>query len=392
VKRTAASAGVYRDDAGGYWVRPWINGRRTWRKLKALKLPAAQREAGRTEWVPKAKTFADLVQLYRSAGHPNRRLEESTTDQIKEESPRIDQLVGYFGKFKAGEIRIAHLHGYKKWRLARVKRSNTGERTVDLDTNTLSRVLTYGVNTGLVEFNFVKSGRPRFRKDADVRHARDVSPTSADAVHQLADLLFAEPRSEVLGWQLLLAAFTGCRTSELLRLRLDAKPGDPGHHDGDHLHLGRRSKGGVNPFAMVGPEFRELLKAHRAWHKLAKRPPFYLPGKIAGQPVDECALGHALKRLTTRLGLSPITPHGLRSFYVTKRRSDGASDVQIAGEIGDQTAGLMQTTYGARPDNWTGGKAISWLPAHGQPAWLRWGGGLKVDSLAKSSKGKNPRK
>ena len=372
MKRTAASAGVYQDDAGGYWVRPWIHGRRTWRKLKALKLAAAQREAGRTDWQPKAKSFADLVTLYRAAGHPNRRMEDSTVDQIADEQPRLDSLLGYFGPMKAAEIRIAHLPAYRKWRVTKLKRKVTGERTVDLDTNTLSRVLQYGVSAGLLEFNFIRSGRPRFRKDADVRRSREVAPPDADAVHQLADALFAQWRSEVLGWQVLLGAFTGCRTSELRRLRLDARPGEPGHLDGDRLHLGRRSKGGVNPFAIVGPEFRAMLEAHSRWHRLKERSPFYLPGRSGDQPVDKNALGHALQRLCARLKLPPITPHGLRSFYVTKRRSDGASDPQIAGEIGDQTAGLMQTTYGARPDNWTGGKALSWLPSHGQPAWERW--------------------
>lgn len=390
MKRTAASAGVYRDEFGGYWVRPWIHGRRTWRKLKALKLPAAQREAGRTEWVPKAKSFAELVTLYRAAGHPDRRLEESSLEQIADEQPRLESLLGYFGRMKAAEIRIAHLPSYRKWRVSKIKRKVSGERTVDLDTNTLSRVLSYGVSAGLLEFNYVRTGRPRFRKDADVRHAREVAPPDADTLHRLADSLFAQPRSEVLGWQVLLGAFTGCRTSELLRLRLDAKAGEPGHVDADRLHLGRRSKGGVNPFAIVGPEFRDMLDAHGRWHRLKDRSPFYLPGKLAGQAVSENALGHALRRLCARLGLPPITPHGLRSFYVTKRRSDGASDVQIAGEIGDQTSTLMQTTYGARPDNWTGGKPLSWLPSHGQPAWARWnakkkpcrkaGSGLSVDS------------
>jgi hypothetical protein len=44
----------------------------------------------------------------------------------------------------------------------------------------------------------------------------------------------------------------------------------------------------------------------------------------------------------------------------------------IAGEIGDKTVSLMQSTYGDRPDNWTGGTALSWLPSVGLPAWQRW--------------------
>jgi hypothetical protein len=55
-------------------------------------------------------------------------------------------------------------------------------------------------------------------------------------------------------------------------------------------------------------------------------------------PGNPSALAHALERICRNYGLPHITPHGLRSFYVTKRRSDGASDIVIAGEIGDRTA------------------------------------------------------
>ena len=102
------------------------------------------------------------------------------------------------------------------------------------------------------------------------------------------------------------------------------------------LFLGRRSKGGTNPWAMVRPEFQDMLRAFRRWHA-QRHPasPWFFPGRNPQQPIYITGLTHGLSRLCGRHSLSHITPHGLRSFYVTKRRSDGISDVQIAGEIGD---------------------------------------------------------
>jgi hypothetical protein len=85
---------------------------------------------------------------------------------------------------------------------------------------------------------------------------------------------------------------------------------------------------------------------------------------------------------------------GFRSFYVTKRHSDGATDTVIAGEIGDKTVALRQTTCGERPKNWIGGEPIRWLPAHGKPSWQSWqnkfcetgyGNQFKKESKRKSS-------
>jgi integrase len=286
----------------------------------------------------------------------------------------VTLLTEFFGKVPADSLRIADIPRYKAWRVRRL-RFGTGDRTVDKDIQTLSNILNYGVAMGIIAFNYLRAGRPRYQRADRIRHAREVAPTDAGVIHRLADEFFTEIRSEVLGWQLLFAMFTGCRTSELLRLRVDAADVTAaGFRAGDRLFLGRRSKGGVNPWAMVGPEFGRMLECFDRWHA-ARHPgcPWYFPTPNGGHaPVNPGALGHALTRIGTQLRIPHITPHGLRSFYVTKRRSDGAADTVIAGEIGDKTVALMQTTYGARPENWTGGAALSWLPSVGLPAWDRW--------------------
>jgi hypothetical protein len=67
-----------------------------------------------------------------------------------------------------------------------------------------------------------------------------------------------------------------------------------------------------------------------------------------------------------------LTSHGMRAFYVLARRSQGATDEQIAWEIGHSSNGAcVKTTYGGVPENWRngGGPNLSWLPAVAKPAW-----------------------
>jgi integrase len=393
--RTSISPGVYVDGLGRFWGRPVIRGRSTWRLLKAVTQRAAVKEYSNTDYAAPAGNFASLAELYVKSGCPDKKLKPRPEPFTTAEKARVTRLASFFGNLPAADLRLDDCLRYHKWRIRSI-RYGTGGRTVDKDLNTLSNVLNYATARRLIPLNYIRAGRPKFQEH--VRHSREVAPVSADVIHRLADEMFGTVRTEVLAWQLLFAMFTGCRTSELLRLRLDARDAhaagfiqwksqtpDPGPQTPDGRLSLQRSKKGVNPFAIIGPEFAQMIDCFRRWHA-ARFPdvPWFFPspvGKLTKEgafatsvlaAVDLGALGHALTRFTAALDLPHITPHGLRSFYVTKRRSDGAPDAVIAGEIGDKTVSLMQSTYGDRPDNWTGGTALSWLPSVGLPAWQRW--------------------
>lgn len=376
MKRTALGHGVYVDEYGEYWARLWVHKRRTWRKLDATKEKQAIIEARGIIPSGEAQTFIDAALAYTEANCPNRRLEEREVSFCETEKTKLLYLKDFFGAFPCNEIRLPLCIAYKKWRIPKIKKG-TGERTIDLELSTLSNVLNYQVALGQLDFNYIRSGRPRFRKDTDVRHCREVAPDSAETIQKIVVRLFEEKRSEVFGWLSLFHQMTGCRTSELLRLRIDARnENEPGFISGNHLFLGRRSKGGVNPWAIIFPEFQKMLTAFLWWHK--ERYPeshWFFPGQKDGQHVEKGGLAHALRRITKELLINHVTPHGFRSFYVTKRRSDGVSDAVIAGEIGDKDVSLISKTYGDRPANWTGGKKLTWLPSGQKPSWS----GLKLD-------------
>ncbi len=259
----------------------------------------------RKQWQPAGDTFATLAQLYLDAGCPNKRFESRSGEFTHAERIRLSSLTTYFGPHPCDEIRLKLLPAYSVWRMRQVKKG-TGARTVDLDLCTLSNVINYGVAIGQLELNWIARNRPRYRKAADVRRSREVMPASADVIHALADVLLADIRSEVTGWLTLFAMFTGCRTSELLRLRLDATAEQAGHLAAGYLHLGRRSKNGTNPYCALGlgPQHEPPRLASLAGSEQKGCEPMNQEFKrcacgnliVLAHGADECAVCH-LKRV-----------------------------------------------------------------------------------------------
>ncbi|HYE30265.1 MAG TPA: hypothetical protein VEH27_02450 [Methylomirabilota bacterium] len=319
-----------------------------------------------------ARTVGALAKEYEAAGYPDRRGERRDGARLKQEKSRVAQLLRWWERIQIGEITHALCREYGTWKMKQTKEGTSGRRAADMELSTLAGILRWaGVSPNPLD------GRPVLWSPGKARHARDCAPASGDELHLLAKQLLAGPRSEVLGWQLLFEALTGCRTSEVLRMRLDAAARKAGHLEpGKWLWL-ERSKGGVNPYVVLDgrPELCDLILAHRAWHEdRYPASPWYFPSpEDPAKPVDPCSLAHALRRIGPDLGIShPLTSHGLRAFYCLVRRSQGALDAMIAAEIGDKTTSLIHQVYGDLPPNWQGGAAISFLPEKGAAAWVIW--------------------
>jgi len=397
MKATAVAEGIYQDESGRFWIRPEIAGRRTWRKLRALKLKYAREEASGLlvahrrsisgecrSPLTRGQDFASVSEAYIGADCPNSRGEPRDARFVSLEEARISYLKKFYGKWPIDDIKLPSLMDYKKWRTKRVARG-TGNRTVEMDWVTLSNVINYAVRHGWVSFNFIRSGRPRLRannparssKAERIQHCRQFAPADGNELNLIAEYFFAgRPASQSIGFQMLFEAFTGCRTSETRRLRMDAANEDqPGFIQGNHLFLAR-SKHGVNPFVLITEEFADYLGCHRTWHCLTlPESPWWFPGLVLGRGLNTIgvdSLNHALRRATRDLCLPKRTAHGLRSFYATRRRGDGATEAQIAAEMGITSIALLEQVYGSRPPNWQGQKKISMWPDNATPAWHRW--------------------
>lgn len=378
---------VYRGPFG-FYVRPWVNGRRTWKKLNSISQAEAKKEArellsdhqrairgmGESPFA-KSGTLAELAAKYIAAGCPSKSHPIRPAVFIAGEKDRIEWLLKKLGDLQASEIRPGDCLEYGPWRMRLVARG-TGKRKADMELQTLSNIFNYGVMLGVkrggVEFNFIRGNKPRFCKSADVRHCSKVKLRSADHLHRIADRFFESPQHETTGFQLLYAALTGCRKNELLALRADADYQEPGYMDAHYLYV-RRSKGNVNPFVSldhrINPGLKELVEAWRYWHaERYPQSPHFFPGIDPRQPLCQEALGMALKRACKEFKLPHCTPHGLRAFYVQVQRSLGRSDEEIGAMIGHSGGKLIRTTYGDRCVT----EKLSFYPSNGLPAWSKW--------------------
>lgn len=302
-------------------------------------------------------TFSDLTRKYISAGCPDKQGVQRSAVNSKAEAWRILRLKKFFRSIPLDKISIRHCAQYGLKHCDR-------PRAADYELQTLANLLWFAVAEGVLTVNPV-IGRARTRKTSDVRHCRDCMPKDAGEIHALARTLFANEQSESVGWQLLFECFTGCRTSEVLAMRTDASTKhEPGFVEGNYLYIRRKKEGGA-PFLFLQPELRQLIEVHRGW-KARRFPesPWYFPGKFGALPLERSSLTQRLRKLTGR-----ITSHGLRAYFVTLQRSRGMNNEQVAALIGDKTAELIQTTYGALPEVWSGGEPLEFIPKGEAPAW-----------------------
>lgn len=332
--------------------------------------------------------FVFLAETYITAGCPDKRCVPYNPLYLQEEVARARKLIEHFGEFEVDDLRGGDWHGYFLWRVGTVRTGQTGYRTVDKERQTMRNIFNYACATRKVNANPFAFGTAKYQEKSLVRHSTERAPKTADHIHAIAAQLFHTPETETTGWFVLFAMFTGCRISELLQLRTNARhlaPGrfEPGYIEtvpGDtdtalprqFLHV-QRAKSGINPRCAIGPDFADMLAAFQNWH--AARWPdchWYFPGRTGKSAIIRRQVNREIIAACKAVGLPEVTPHGFRSYFVSKHRSDRVEDAVIASWLGDKTVSLMQDTYGKVPDSWTGGSVLSWLPRKTPPAWAAW--------------------
>lgn len=393
---TRVADGIYRDPrTGNLYERPTIAGRRTFRKLSATTLTMARREVSvkRTRQAESKlgvalDPYAELVSIGQIAkawlqrGCPDRKGIARTGQGLASERARVTRLLPFWKPREARTITAEDCRDYHAWRTRQNKRFRLG-RSVDAELTTLSNLLHWAAQntrkSGLRQ-NPLATGRPRFDNHTLTRHCTATMPMSDEVLHHYAAYLFASTVSQGLGWQLLLEAMTGARTSEILACRLDAdEPRRPGYQDGHALHLNRAKKG-IEPWALLETvpghaPLAGMLAAFRQWHRERykhKPGPWFIPGRERSKPMQREALTRALDRAGKKLSLPKITSHGLRAYFVRTLRSLGVDDSEIAKRLGHRSGvALVEQTYGVSEPGWFGSKKQDFLPA-GKPAWTPW--------------------
>lgn len=331
-------------------------------------------------------TVGALAARWKAGGCPDRKGLSRTGSSLDAESDRLERLLPFWSSRAVSEIVAFEDCGdYHAWRVKhrRSEQFRLG-RSVDAELTTLSNLLEWAARnprkTG-VKHNPISS-RPRFDNPKLVRHCTAVMPRTDEEFHARAAFLLSSTVSQPLGWQYLLEGLTGCRTSEILACRLDARQltnddGEPGYFDSHKLHI-IRCKAGINAFALMEATpghdpLRDCMQAFLNWHeKEYPESHWYIPGGKSKQPMTRCALNNALERASTVLGLDKVTSHGQRAYFVHTLRAMGVPDNEIAARLGHRSTQMIEQTYGRVKAGWFGSWQQDFLPEDSAPAWAAW--------------------
>lgn len=365
--------GIYRRGRYFYHRPKKPDGRYTWRALDARTLKSAKAlfKQSSGQELDTALTISGAVSDYLSNDCPDKHRRVRTGKYLDQEKARCKTLLKFMPAVQCSEVNSRLLDDYADWRMKHTKgnRGGHGGRSADLDIVALKNVLRWVTRRGLLNRNPFETITVSSYRNPEIRHCREAAPRSGDELHNLAAAMFEGKRSATLGWMTLITAMVGCRVSEMTSLRTDAAEGEPGNITDGTLWL-RRKKHGAYPFLKVHPDLAQCLDAFWKWRKeryKGRTSHWWFPGRDdPSKPVLEQSLTHALRRVGKLVANEARTAHGLRSFYVTVRRSQGASDAEIALETGHISGGReIVRTYGdATP------RKLSWRPSDGQPdAW-----------------------
>ena len=298
-------------------------------------------------------TAGELMDAYVEAGMPTRKMRPKRPATIQCEQACLKPLRMYFGDKQAAALTLADCDRYKEWRVSggffagagtgdkKKARLRAGTRSVDLELTILANVFHLAVRRGSLKGNPLV-GRGHYSTAGDIRHCREVAPTPA-GLKQI-DYWLRLQNEHGAADVICFLAYSGLRIGEALPLEWEALDW------GQKVLAVKREKRGITPWVPILPEMEALLRdmQKRVTSHLLFPSPF-----DPNQQRDDSAVRHRLTAACRALGLSHVTPHGLRSYFVTQARESGLSDAEIAMLIGDKTGpAIIAHTYGdVRPDH-----------------------------------------
>jgi integrase len=318
-------------------------------------------------------TLGALANEWITAGLPFRKTEPRTTAAAATLKESLDRALPWWTDKPVATITAHTIEDYAGHR-------SHALRAADLELSALSSLCKWARLSGKIDANPFEK-RATFAKVK--QHCHEACPADDETLHRALGWMFdpENPSGTILaGGLLAFCALTGLRPGEPLRLQrqpvlaecpANTKQLIPGTIFPDRTGQLRmkvaRLKKGQNPFISLHPAAQSFLSAWKAW--LARQMPqaaclFPLPS------ADQTILNRALNAASAALELPHYKPHGFgRAYYVKVRRSQGADDSTIAGELGQTTNGqLIRNVYGD-PDDLMGGKLFDWLPEDTAPAW-----------------------
>lgn len=248
--------------------------------------------------VAPAGTLFSVLQGYQSSGEFLNLADRTRSDYGR----LIKGIEAEFGDFPLSGLSDKRARGeFLAWR---DKAALKSRRQADYAFTVLARVLSWGMDRGLVEANpCEKSGRLYKGTRAEKVWTDD---------DEGAFLKVAGPQ---LRLALTLALWTGQRQGDLLRLTWSA-------YDGQRIRL-KQSKTGARVVVPVGSPLKSVLDATK------RRSPVMLVN-TDGQPWTADGFRSSWKKACMKAGISGVTFNDLRGTAVTRLALAGATEAEIA--------------------------------------------------------------
>jgi integrase len=259
---------------------------------------ASYNEAVARKVVPPRSMLLSVLQGYQASEDFLGLAPRSRSDYVG----KIKLIEKAFGDFPLAALTDSRTRGiFKAWR---ERLAVSSRRQADYAWVVLARVLSWGMDRGLVAVNPCKKGGRLYRG------------SRAEKIWTPADeAAFLERAPAHLHLPLLLALWTGQRQGDLLRLPWSA-------YDGTHIRL-RQSKGGARVVIPVGTPLKSALDA------APKRSTIMLT-TMDGKPWTPDGFRASWGKACKRAGVVGVTFHDLRGTAVTRLAIAGCTEAEIA--------------------------------------------------------------
>ena len=426
--RQALKHGTLTEEAAR--LKPWYL-RPSWRPNQPFKLHADDADAiraakdilrGRVEQpevfsqfvaaldAKKGITIGTLAADWIKAGLPFTALEKRTTKAQENLKPTIERALNYWRDVRAASITPKSFEKFAAWREEAANLDHThkgGRRSTIVELSALSSLCQWAVAEEKLKENPF-AGYARIIKPKGVEHCHQFAPETDEELHRILtwfwtstatktnkhDPALVDKTTRIAGAWICFTALVGLRPEEPAYLYRYQKhttpPPRPASLPAGSIFPDRaghwrmrviRTKRGQNPFVQLHPVAIDFLEIWTTWlHNQLLTPISQLPTHWFPHPThperpicpagDTSLLNSRLAHCCAELSLPVRKPKGVgRAFYVAVRRSQGADDAEISGELGQATkADLIREIYG-NPDDLRGGALLDWLPEPGTPAW-----------------------
>jgi len=213
-------------------------------------------------------------------------------------------------------------------------------RTARLVHTVLSQTLAQAVRWTWLAHN------PCERVAAPRHRAERQSPWSPEQLRRFLD----DSREQWLHPLWVLLASSGCRLGEALALTWE----DVGKATisvtktiqrigSEWVTTPPKTQAGVRTIALP-PEASRALARQAEWRLAHGGGSLVFAGEN-GQPLQRATVSHAMRRECERLGLLPLTPHGLRHLHASLLLSEGLPLPEVSRRLGHANTGITATVY-----------------------------------------------